>query len=654
MPRRKTMPKRLRRDESFFGLHFDYHMHMGCTEVGRNVTRRMVRRIIDEARPDYIQIDCKGHKGIASYPTRVAYPAPGFVRDPVRIFREVTAEAGVALYMHYSGVLDAEACKRHPSWAARNADGKRHGRTTSVFGPYVDKLLIPQLKELRDEYHVDGIWLDGECWGVEPDYSRWARKAWTAETGRKKLPVPGDADYGRFLEFCREGFRRYLRHYVDAMHAHDGDYQIASNWAFSSNMPEPVCADVDFLSGDYAWLNSVNSARFEGRCLSRQGKPWDLMAWSCATILGQAHWSTKPIAQLKQEAAVVLALGGGFQAYFKQKADASINDWTVALMGELARFCRARQDACHEATPVPQIALVYPGKSFYRMTERTFAPWNGECKATTGILHALLDARLPVEIAMEHHLEGRMDDYPLIVIPEWDWLEPHFRRELLAYVRGGGNLLVIGARACRPFAKPLKVRPTGKVHNALAFLAHADFMTGLNLDVQSVRPAAGVRTFARRHVENDPRTDAEPVATITRFGKGRIAGVYADLGEVYAASRTTVVRDMLGDMARELMGEKLLVELAGSHNVDVTLMRKDGTLRVNLINTAGPHGDPTVFVFDEVPVVGPLELTVRLGRKPKAVRIVPRGGRVTWRYGKGLLRVTLPRLELHEVVVIDD
>lgn len=652
MAKQKDLPKRPRREDCFLGIHFDKHMNERCTEVGKNVTRRMVQRIIDLVGPDYIQVDCKGHTGIASYPTKVGHPAPGFVKDQLRIWRQVTAAAGVGLFMHYSGVLDAKVAQVHPEWSARDAGGKRHPRAMSVFGPYVDELLIPQLKELRDAYHVDGIWLDGECWGCDPDYSKWARKAWREKTGQAKPPKPGEEGYDKFLAFCREGFREYLRRYLDALHAHDLDYQIASNWAFSSHMPEPVSAGVDFLSGDYSWVNSVRSARWEGRCLAGQGTPWDLMAWSFVTYFDEKHQSTKTPLQLKQEAAVVLALGGGFQAYFRQKDDASINDWTMDIMAEVAEFCRARQKVCHKAMPVPQIALLYPGKSFYRMTERVFSPWNGETKSTEGILNALVDAQLPVEVAMEHHLDGRMADYPLIVVPEWEWLAPKLRRELVAYVEGGGNLLVIGARAFRGFAKQLDVKRVGQPRRELRYLAHGGFTGGLKTDFQQVKLGRKAKPFAGFHQENDPRFPSWPAASVARCGKGTIAAVYADFGSLYSRRRATVWRDMLHDLCVELMGRPI-VEVDGSHRVDVTAMRKDGALMVNLVNTSGPHGDPHVMVFDEVPEVGTLDITIRPGRKPKNVRVVPRGGRVKWSWSRGELKLTLPKLELHEVIVVE-
>ncbi|HQM69388.1 MAG TPA: hypothetical protein PK521_08780 [Bacteroidales bacterium] len=146
----------------------------------------MVQTIIDRVQPDYIQTDCKGHTGYTSYPTKVGNPAPGFVGDPLRIWREVTARNGVALYMHYSGVWDTRAIELHPEWAALHADGTRDKEKTSVFGTYVDQLLVPQLKELAGDYDVDGVWVDGECW-ICPCTSALASSFGTDPAGRSSF-----------------------------------------------------------------------------------------------------------------------------------------------------------------------------------------------------------------------------------------------------------------------------------------------------------------------------------------------------------------------------------------------------------------------------------------------------------------------------------
>jgi hypothetical protein len=130
---------------------------------------------------------------------------------------------------------------------------------------------------------------------------------------------------------------------------------VASNWAFSSFMPEAVSASVDFLSGDFTLIDSVNSARLEGRCLMHQGLPWDLMAWAFSSVWGDTCRTTKTVAQLQREAAAVLALGGGFQIYFNQRRDGSIRAHHLKLMEQVATFCRERQEVCHKAKSIPQI-----------------------------------------------------------------------------------------------------------------------------------------------------------------------------------------------------------------------------------------------------------------------------------------------------------
>jgi hypothetical protein len=359
--------------------------------------------------------------------------------------------------MHYSGVVDSRAVELHPEWAARDAAGKLgpRNRVTSVFGPYVDELMIPQLRELAGDYHVDGAWVDGDCWGAMVDYSDAALAAWKKETGETTAPQdPADPRWQRWMDFHREGYRRYLRRYVDALGASHPQFQVISNWAFSGHMPEAVCAGVAALSGDFSPDDSVNSARFAGRCLENQGLPWDLMAWS----FSRKTRKQKPAVQLMQEAAIVLAQGGGFQAYFKQDRDGAVRDMKeMEVMAEVARFCRARQPFCHRSKAVPQIALLYSTAGHYHSSNRLFHPSGSDgIPVLQKALTALLEDQQAVQIVSEHHLEGKLTNWPLIIVPGWGYLNPSFRDELAGYAKNGGKLLLIGEGPAGLFADHLE------------------------------------------------------------------------------------------------------------------------------------------------------------------------------------------------------
>ncbi len=647
----EDLPKRLKRSESFLGLHFDFHAGDDCTEIGKDVDREMVEYILDSVKPDYVQCDCKGHPGLSSYPTDRGNRAPGFVRDPLEIWREVTEKRGVALYVHYSGVWDNRAIELHPEWACVDEEGNARKNPTSVFSPYVDELLIPQIKELIDRYRLDGIWIDGDCWATERDYSEKSIRLFRETTGIADVPrKPEDPGWNAFSDFSREGFRAYVKRYVDALHRHNPEFQIASNWAYSSMMPEPVTIDVDFISGDYSAKNSINSARFEGRAMVYQGKPWDLMAWSFTWTDGL--YSTKTVPQLEQEAAVVLALGGGFQAYFPQKRDGSIRKWQMNLMREVALFSRERQAVSHKAKPVPQIGLILDGKVFYRKNRKLFGGWSGELNAIRGILQCLLDGQQVVDIAMEHHLEGRALEYPLLIYPEWDGIDPAFKAKLLEYVRNGGTLLVIGARAVRGFGNELNVRFTGEPGEQVAGLAQAGWLAGLKTEYQPFETQGSAVPYGEIYENNDFSGEPRPAASVTDFGKGRLAAIYLNLGERYLNSATSVERDFLYGVVKSLFPDPV-VEVAGSHHVDVTLNRIGEKLTVHLVNTAGPHQDRSVNVFDEIPETGPLSVTVRYPSKPERMTLEPGGNPLKYKYKKGRIELKVPGLRIHEIIVIE-
>ncbi len=646
------LPARLPRSQSFFGIHFDFHATPQDGELGHHPIGPALDRLLRRIRPDYVQCDGKGHPGWSSYPTRVGYPVPGMRGNPLKTWRQVTAKHGVSLYMHFSGVYDIEAIKRNPAWARVSEKGRRDPKNTSVFGPYVDAHLLPQLRELREIHGVDGYWLDGECWAADRDYGRKVLREFRRRTGIQNVPrQPGDPYYFEFSEFCREGFRQYVRHYLEEIHRQCPGVEVTSNWIFSSFMPERVSAPVDFLSGDYNPIDSVNSARWEGRCLMHQGKPWDLMAWSFGSVAPDSCRTTKPVAQLQREAACVVSLGGGFQMYFNQRRDGTIREQHLGLMEQVAQFCRERQAICHRAESVPQVALLYSTPALYRSLKRLFAPWHGEVEGILGTLLALLNNHFHVDVLGEHHLAGRMQDFPLIVIPEWGFLEEPFRRELLSYVRQGGKLLVIGSKAVPLFSKELGIRVQSEAEKKSRWLEKDGKLAGLAGAGLAFTAGRGARIWARWHESDDLKSPSHPAAVTRKLGRGEIAGLALDFGARYRFQKTAQAREIFGALVQHLFPNPA-VKVEGSHDVDVMVMKKEGRLLINLLNVSGPHDNRDCYTFDEVAPLGPLTLKIQVAARPRRIRLQPEGRRLSFQWKQGTATVVVPRLDIHAVLEI--
>ena len=646
----------------FFGMHFDFHANSSDAQLGRNLSEQSLDSFLTAVKPDFIQIDCKGHPGVTSYPSRVpnATAAPDFAKDPLAFYRAVTRKHGVALYVHYSGVFDIAALQKHPNWGVVKVDGSLDKANTSVYGPYADSLLIPQLKEVAD-YGVDGVWVDGDCWATIPDYSPAALARFQAATG---IPVgPGhdpprsekDANYDAFKNAARQAFIRYVGRYTDELHKHNPAFRVASNWAYSSMMPEPITTNVDYLSGDLTPGNSVNTAAMEGRILAAQGqhfhKPWDLMSWTFWYQFGPTmSGDQKTAVHMKQEAAEVIALGGGFQGYVRQKGDASIPLNELPVMAELSQFVRARQPFCQSITPIPQVAVLYSDATVRKFDQKLFS--RDQAYRMQGILTALLDAQFPVEVLSEHHLTGRMSQYPLIVVSQQDSLAPAFRQELLDYARQGGNLLLVGVETTRNFANELGVEPIGQATASNRWVHYGGATMVLNSLFQPVQPKAGVASFGQISAREYDAILPGVAASTIPFGKGKLMGVYADLSQDYIQHQSSKARDFIATLTHTLLPNPI-VTVTGSHLVHVIANRLGNQLAINLINTGGRHADPRVFTYDEVPPLSNLTITIRTEKKPFRIVQQPENTALAFTYQAGIATVTVPNLLIHSVLVVE-
>ncbi len=641
--------QKLRRADCFFGVHFDLHASEDITDAGKTLTPEMVDTFLTKVRPDFIQIDCKGHPGISSYPTQAGYHVKGFQKDPLRLFREVTAKNNVALFMHYSGVWDAKAVHEHPDWAVVKANGEKSKEKTSFFSPYLDQILIPQMKELSD-YGVDGAWIDGDCWAVEPEYGAESVKRFTKETGIVEIPKKaGDKNYPEWMEYNRQLFRDRLKKYIDGIHQYNPAFQITSNWSYSSMMPEPVNTNVDYLSGDVTPQNGVYRSAFEARCLAPQGKPWDLMAWGFSWNGAKMPLNVKSAVQLEQEAAQIMAMGGGVQFYFQQNRDLSLRPWLATMLSEIGTFCRARQQYVHKAKAIPQIAILYP-TAFYQ--KNTKAPFSGSSAMVQGTMNMVLDGQHPVEILMEHHLRGKMQQYPLIIIPECNYLEPSFKEELDNYVKEGGNLLVIGLETAKLFDNELGIKSLETIENIPSFIESAGNLGGIGSSTVKADFLPGVKTISNFYNSSDFRDKGNSVsASVNQYGKGRVTGVYFNAGSTYLDFKSHVLRDFINSRIDELF-QNPMVQVTGSHLVHVAVNQIKGKMLVNLMNVAGEHTNPKAIGFNEIPVLKDLTIHISTPEKPSRIILQPEGRALDIDFQNGISKVIIPELAIYSILEV--
>lgn len=666
-----------KRKDSFLGLHFDYHAQPKYGVQGVNLREEDIREICRALKPDFIQIDCKGHPGWASYPSKIGNAMPEFAQDILALWRRVTREEDVALYMHYSGVYEIKYCREHPEENVINADGSFAPGSTRTDGRCVDDILIPQLSELAEKYQVDGVWVDGECWKTRADFHEKTLSNFQKDTGidlKGSLPAtPADPYYDEFREYNREMFRRYLRYYVDTLHKKYPDFQIASNWAFSDHMPERICANVDFLSGDLDPANSFNSARYAARALAQQNYPWDLMSWNFRrSVGGNGAVVAKHVNQIKQEAAAVISLGGAYQNYIMQYFDGSPNMTDIRNLSELFEFLRPRKDFCFRGTPIHQAALLLSTYDRHREAVNLYARTGYE--RVMGASALLCDIGQSLEIICEHTLEQNRDEYKMIVVPElYRGLSSDTVTSLLEYAERGGSLVLMGRNTCGIFASagaPFAVRECDeffgageKAYDNGGDTGHADKST------QTRRPyyfTMSEKTFgiafspcaieaelgeAEALLSDTLLGERSNVAVTLPYGSGSITAIGFDIGSQYLSGAQYMHRELMKQITDKLYEPIVRIESVCGR-LEIVVLNKDGRKMIQLVNGGGNHADPICATDDYIPPVVDIKLSVSHNKKPKRFVLQPEGRELAFEWSDGRADLRIDRVDIHNVIEI--
>lgn len=647
-------PGRISRGESFFGIHFDLHAGENMENLGSGLNDVLIDSFLLLVKPDFIQVDSKGHSGISSYPTKIGFQAKSYFADPMMLWREVTARNNVALYAHFSGIFDRKVVSEFPEWAVKGPSGTPSKMICSTYSPYSDSYMIPQLKELASTYQLDGVWVDGECWAIEPDYSLDAKQEFGSTTGISTIPkTMTDPGFPEFMTFQRDLFKRHVKHYISEVHKEYPDFQITSNWAFSSMMPEEVSIDLDFLSGDLTPGNAVYRAAFESRCLAPQGKHWDIMAWSFSWDPGgHLPRNTKSASQINQELSEVMAMGGGVQVYFRQLSDLSFLPWNIDIMKDVSDFCRVREKYCFHNESVPDVALLYSGFSYKHQISDIYPEWDPSLFSLQGTLNILLDNQLSVEILQEHHLIGKLSDYKLLIIPNWDTLEVEFQKEIINYVKNGGKLILSGENPVSLFSEDfgISIKSVEKGNNL--YTGNNSGLFQVDNQRLIIEPNALEIQSIPYFKNNDYRQKEAYSSCISiKKNKGVVCFIPFDLGTSYLEYPHFAMRNYMEE-AIEMTGYQSILKISGSNLIHAVIRKKNEITQIHLINTSGKHADPHALGFDEIPSLHKLDIEFLCDAKPKNIILQPGNIVLDFNYEESRCSFKLENLEIYNIIEI--
>jgi hypothetical protein len=290
---------------------------------------------------------------------------------------------------------------------------------------------------------------------------------------------------------------------------------------------------------------------------------------------------------------------------------------------------------------------VFSKESLYRTSNKLFGGWGRASDPARGWLDLLIGCQWSVDVLPDWKLEKQAAQYPLIVLPDWSEPGEQVARVLTEYARGGGKLVVAGAKNAALFAEAVGVKLKGAPSEQQSFV-RGEVMGNVKGLWQDIEPGAA-KVLAERYPVLDSRSGGQAAAVSAAVGKGEIVLVPGPVGVIYAATHAAAVREF----GRALVAPRFapLVRVSAPPTVEVVLRKKSGRLLVHLLNSTGMQLAGDFATTEFVPAVGPVRLNFGK-KKPGAVQLVPDGRALEAQLVQGEWTVEIPRLEVHAVASV--
>ena len=310
-----------------------------------------------------------------------------------------------------------------------------------------------------------------------------------------------------------------------------------------------------------------------------------------------------------------------------------------------------------------------------------------------GMYHALVEGRIPFELIHEAFLtKDRLDAFKVVVLADAAALSDAQCGALREYVTRGGSVvatfasslydeegrrrddfgladlfgLSFAGRIDGPLQNSylsLDADPaTGKRHPVLDGLEDASriingvFRIQVRPGVDFPSPITLIPSYPDLPMEDVyprvPRTDSRELY-LREVGRGRVVYFPWDIDrtfwEVLCVDHGRLIRNAI----RWAANEAPPVEVEGPGVLDVTVWRQRSSMTVHLVNLTNPM--MMKGPLREVIPVGPQRVTVRLpaGARPRTVSLLTAGTTPRTELLGGSVRLTVPSVDVHEVIAID-
>jgi len=692
--------------KSFRKVHYMYDALEWVPGRAKDWNAREVIERLKNAAVDTVEFYTKSLLGIVYYKSE----AGKFVgKDLLKEFIEEAHKADIKVIAHFGIVYDYETWKNNPTWRCRNVQGEDdwlpekdivqdaylqyHVRKPLCLNSPFQNYVARELETISRNYEIDGFWLDifnslpYLNTPFAPCYCSYCQEKYQKRYGE---PMPKDLDsmtnkikIGKFYDDLRF---KLLKKYVNVIKKYRPEALVGlNNEGWSHTGPERPLGfrhkDIVQLV-DYQTLESYGPDFLEqsrkARYMRGEGEnPFEVLTPGC-TLPGYGGWIAKPLELLKIEAAVVASNGGSITVGITPNPLGKDYEDQLDNIGATFRWLKERESFLVHTESVSDIALLW--------TQHTIARED----AIKGFHAVLVENHFQFDIRDDF---DRLERYRLVILPDRICLNQEETEKIKEYVKNGGNL--IGAGVATLVDENYNLRDNFSLSevfgcNFVQLAPYENCYTKVN-NKNIAQNLPSIIGFASQAVEveltngnalsfltypidnvhreryvpwamfNPPYQDTSlPFLVKNSYGNGNSVYIATYIGEDIEKVRQMKSqvdpwpKVLLSNIVNYLLPEPLIITNA-PRGIEIVLNRKDKKYIINLINTyPGIDGGKCDIGEKRVRLQG-INLDINLEKigNKKNVYLYPSKESVKFRTDNKWLRMDIPTLEIHQMIVLE-
>jgi hypothetical protein len=653
----------------FRQIHLDFHTSPLIPGVAEDFSADDFVQVLKSANVDSINVFAKDHHGMSYHPTKVGQMHPHLHFDLLGSMLTACKKASIRTPVYMSLMWDMKCAEEHAEWRVLDEHGKQVGAAPLEAGwiymcpnsPYGD-YLEAQAEEIARNYDADGFWFD-------------------------ILVSPAN---GCFCPYCmaeREKLGLDSTKLVDRELQYEG----------------VLVRTMERLTAAVRRHRQTTLIYFNGRLRIGEGFRKELHFFTHLEIesLPGGHWGYAHF---------------GAMARYVRNLDLDYLGMTARFHRTWGDFGTIRNQAALDYECFRMLAhagqcsigdQLHPGgrlvKAVYERIGHTYAsvqqkePWCVKARALTEIgcisnaafenSGSILDTdlgatRLLAELQYQFDIVDRASDlsrYRLIVLPDSQRIDEAFHEKLRAYLRAGGSLLLSHQSGLNETGNSFVLEEAGLTYigpspyqGNKGDYFRADGPLGRDIpDMVHFSYGAGSVVHCREdakllqplwkpyfdrsymHFSSHAQTPWEaPLDQPAVAGKGKIIYISFPIFENYARDGYAPHKTLVRNCIEHLLPDPLLRVQAPS-TAEVTMTEQPGRRIVHLLHYPAARRGVDLDVVEDVIPLFHVPLSLKFDRKPRQVYLAPELHALPWTYEDGYVKVAVPEVRGHAMVVIE-